>query len=113
MQSSQPLHSDLIQLKDNIGVVLDQGQHRLARTLPPIVTGLIGIVHLIPLDDDSETKREPYFSSGLTKSQRSSVSSTSPNDLTYFSIRCTSRFVYLSQSSEYLPSPWHDEQLLS
>ena len=51
---SQPLHSDLIQLKDDIRVVLDQRKDSLTRTQPPIVTGVIGILHLFALGETLE-----------------------------------------------------------
>ena len=44
--SAQLLRSELIQLKDSIRVILDQGKHRLTRTLPPVVTGIISICTL-------------------------------------------------------------------
>src|SRR5688572_10841182 len=45
----QPLHSDIIHLKDNICVILDQGKDAFTRTLPPVVAGVIGILHLFTL----------------------------------------------------------------
>jgi len=47
----QPLHRDIIQLKDDIRVILDQGKDALTWTLPPIVAGVIGILHLFALGE--------------------------------------------------------------
>jgi hypothetical protein len=46
---SHPLHSDIIQFKDNIGVILDQGKDSLTGTQPPVVAGVIRIFHLFAL----------------------------------------------------------------
>jgi len=45
----QPLYRDLIQFKDNIRITLDQCQHYLTRTLPPVVAGVIGVLYLFAL----------------------------------------------------------------
>src|SRR6266545_1389384 len=49
--TSQSLYHDIIHLKDNIDIALDQRQHRLTRTLSPIVACIIRIFHLFALSE--------------------------------------------------------------
>jgi len=45
----QPLQGSIIQLHHNFSVIFDQGEDRLARTLPPLVTAVKGILAFFAL----------------------------------------------------------------
>ena len=58
VHAAQPLHRDLIRFEHNIRVALDQRQHRLTGTLPPIIAGSALAVEELFRGKADETPRD-------------------------------------------------------